>query len=411
MKLSSELLATLQASRTVVGAANNVLDSEVLTKTLMSTQLSQVPPKQTVHGLRNCEDELSTMRQILFIRTVSQDQMFGVDRLTECCEALHEKLKKENDPYQADELPRVDFNRISPEEFFQKHVNNPQPVVIENCQYAQESMTLEDTVRRYSQEYVPLMSVKDKEHYVGPLQDVLDKPVVLSHGDRLVAEHPEILEGLNLNQFLPYIRLNRFADQLFISNCGSGSTAHFGTNTNLFFMLEGKKKWTIIDPNFFYLSYPTFLPMDGKTALSWMDEADTERCPLFKYCPRYEVTLEPGELLLNPHYFFHSVRNMTKKTMALGLRWFGEPGVNFKDPCPLYTNASYLSPKGMDVLFHIRRMLEILELTGERPPSLFENIAKGMQADPNLDCNQSWGVEAPNYDAYLHKDESAGLKL
>lgn len=403
MNLSSELLATLQATQSVVDIASRTIASESLNKILLQTQLSSNPPKQTVQGLVDCDMELDAIRRLLFIRTLTQDHGFGVERIAEVCGSLLEKIKRENDPYQPDQLPRIDFNSIDPETFFQTYVYPQQPVIIENCKYATQVQTLDETLQQYADKAVPLMNVNTGEHYVGPLSDLGDKEVVLSRGDKLIAENPEILAGFDLNRFIPYIRLNRFSDQYFVSNCASGSTAHFDANTNLFFMLEGEKRWVLIDPNFFYLTYMIFLPMDGKTALSWMDEDDTERCPLFNYCPRYEFTLKPGEMLFSPNYYLHSVRNETKKTVALGTRWFGEPGVHFQDPCPLYTKATYLSPRCLEVLFNIRRMFERTALTGERSDSLYEPISQTMKYDTTLNYSHCWGLQPPTHNARTYK--------
>ena len=48
------------------------------------------------------------------------------------------------------------------------------------------------------------------------------------------------------------------------------------------------------------------------------------RARLFQNCPHQEVILEPGDVLLIPPYYWHSVRNLDSRTHAVATRWGGQ---------------------------------------------------------------------------------------
>ncbi|RYH19390.1 hypothetical protein EON65_26145 [archaeon] len=38
--------------------------------------------------------------------------------------------------------------------------------------------------------------------------------------------------------------------------------------------------------------------------------------PLFQYCPVYGTVLDEGDVLFNPPYWWHSIRNVTETTVG-----------------------------------------------------------------------------------------------
>ena len=43
---------------------------------------------------------------------------------------------------------------------------------------------------------------------------------------------------------------------------------------------------------------------------------NSQAFPLFQYCPVYSTVLDEGDVLFNPPYWWHSIRNVTETTVG-----------------------------------------------------------------------------------------------
>lgn len=122
-------------------------------------------------------------------------------------------------------------------------------------------------------------------------------------------------------------------EQIFVGKEGTGSPFHHASVYNMFYMVDGKKTWWFIDPYDTFLSYPVAVLGNAAGILLclWPNEYNKEAFPLFKYCPVYTATLEPGDVLFNPPWWWHSIKNVTPKTVGVASRWHtdGIVGHNF----------------------------------------------------------------------------------
>ena len=91
-----------------------------------------------------------------------------------------------------------------------------------------------------------------------------------------------------------------------------GSNTHCGGSGNFFCMIKGSKKWTLVDPK-----YSVFLKgrvsESGIHAQTLLDMPDTDISndpPILEYLPRYEIVLEPGDILWNAPWWWHRIRNV-----------------------------------------------------------------------------------------------------
>jgi Cupin-like domain len=375
--------------------AKSVINTGQVTSLLAS---ENVPPHvlQSVRGLDKCSVALQRFRYTLFARTVMQDHQYNREQMIEVCAEIFDRISRENPVARAVELPRIDF-KISADEFFETYVKCPRPVVIENVGHDPTMYRLETLVARYGSDLVPMMSLESGASQEGPLSQLLEGRHYLANSDRLFVNHPELAENLRSAAFAPYTRLTRISSQLFISNNGAGSPSHCGRIANTFYQLEGQKKWSLIDPAFFYLVYPLLLPGDSVTALHWQDESDYERCPLFRYCPRYEAVLSPGDVLWNPYYWFHSVKNLTPRTVAVADRWFGVPGKDFQSSLPLYDLATSLCPQSLDLDMFLQ-WVTVKQNVTKQQIAWYEQVSHGRKYPASdLAFNaMAWGLSPPN---------------
>ena len=120
--------------------------------------------------------------------------------------------------------------------------------------------------------------------------------------------------------------------QLFISTESAHPTQklahtymHCANNVNMFFNIEGRKKWILVDPEFSLCVYPSTFFRNTAAFLSLIkapSKAATEipRFPLYAYCPKYEVDLEEGDVLFIPCWWWHSVDTLTPATLSIAQR-------------------------------------------------------------------------------------------
>jgi hypothetical protein len=127
-----------------------------------------------------------------------------------------------------------------------------------------------------------------------------------------------------------------------------------------------------------------------------MDEEDAERCPLFRFCPRYFVDLVPGDVLFNPWYWPHAVVNLTPRSIGVAARWGGIPTEGFQSSCSLFDVGTRLNPGRLD--HEVRGLIAILGQEGAPGNSAwFEQNVHGRKYkyEPDL-IAKAWGVAPAN---------------
>jgi hypothetical protein len=112
-------------------------------------------------------------------------------------------------------------------------------------------------------------------------------------------------------------------EQIFVGRQGTGSPFHHAAVYNMFYQIDGQKQWWFVDPYDTYLAYP--LAALGKAAsfsmCLWPNEYNKAAFPLFQYCPVYTTILNPGDVLFNPPWWWHSIKNVSETTVAVASRW------------------------------------------------------------------------------------------
>ena len=178
---------------------------------------------------------------------------------------------------------------------------------------------------RFGDERV-LLTRADKDGFDGTLAQVDDPSVYIHNCEVVFRRYPELLAQLELERLEPYIKKGLGYAQLFLGRGGTGSPFHATAVWNWFVMLEGRKTWYFVDPRDSVFLYP--FPVMGRAAsfalCLFPDEYDAEQFPAFAWCPYYEATLEPGDVLLNPPWWWHAIRNVSPTTIGVASRWHGD---------------------------------------------------------------------------------------
>ena len=139
---------------------------------------------------------------------------------------------------------------------------------------------------------------------------------------------PELHDHLGLdrlNDFLgDYATYHRIA-QLFIGGPGTGAVYHCANELNCFLNIYGEKKWTFTHPKYSVAMGTTIMNkgyfvgsvVKHKSPKGYI-EAHT---PLYNRIPKLSVVLQPGDMLLNPPWWWHAVDNISPVSIAVATRW------------------------------------------------------------------------------------------
>ena len=101
----------------------------------------------------------------------------------------------------------------------------------------------------------------------------------------------------------------------------TGSNMHCGGSGNFFCMIKGKKHWTLINPKYSCLLKGR-VSQSGIHAQTLFDMPDTNLSTypkILKYLPRYDITLEPGDILWNAPWWWHRIENINEEGLNIGL--------------------------------------------------------------------------------------------
>ena len=262
-------------------------------------------------------------------------------------------------------LPEYDWKNGNPKDFMEKFVKTPQPVVLRG--FALQS----DAVKKWTFDYilekcgeVEVNLTSATEDWIGKLKEVRDPKIYCANADAPFKACPELTDDLGIPKLQPYLNRRNTWNQFFIGQKSTGSGYHCAGIWNFFHMVEGKKKWVFVDPEYTWMLYPSMITsaMAYGSLVSFPWKADLSYYRMYKYCPRFWVDLEPGDVLLNPPWWWHAIDNLTPTSIAVATRW---------------------DAMGRDFSFYeINRILSILALFNPRFPRflyryLMTDVGKG----------------------------------
>lgn len=117
----------------------------------------------------------------------------------------------------------------------------------------------------------------------------------------------------------------------FIGSQGSRTRLHCDYPPNLFVQVQGRKHWVLYHPDYRAVIDPLLERSAASytTNLEVREPAVAPDC-ISRHIDRYEVVLEPGDVLFNPAYFWHDVVNLTD-TIGVSVRWLS-PGIIRRAP-------------------------------------------------------------------------------
>ncbi|WP_430909693.1 cupin-like domain-containing protein [Maribacter sp. 2-571] len=272
-------------------------------------------------------------------------------------------------------VTRIPFKELNLKDFKKHFLATNKPIVLEGFaedwpalkkwdsayfeeNYGEEIIPVRLNTSTISEETVFFEKYKLKD-FIGALNKGED--VYASNIEDIANNNPELRDDLNIKQLSNYthLRANRkiISTQFFISNSRARSGLHCALTTNMFTQVTGQKKWTLIDPR--YSKWLHILDrkdmLYAATDLDYnkpFEQLDKEGYPLFKYVPKIELTLNPGDGLLVPQWWWHSVDNIG---FSIGVASRGSNYRNIFKGNPLFTLQALGSKKIWDYTIAMKK--------------------------------------------------------
>ena len=250
-------------------------------------------------------------------------------------EAAFKRLKKQAGERNSSYLPIDEVTpEIDPDEFYEKYVKYPRPVVIrglaKDCE-AVEKWNREFFLEKYGNTELYMNEIEYGEEikvreWMGKLREVLEnKGIYVDNSKTLFTKHPELQSDIASAQgWGKFLKRSIYLIPQLFFGFADGAPFHCANFWNFFIMVDGQKQWTFVSPEHSLqvgaLVNPTTIYADacvtGKGG-TWRDESE-----LFKYyCPKYRTVLNKGDVLLNPPWWWHEIQNQTPFSIGIATRW------------------------------------------------------------------------------------------
>jgi mannose-6-phosphate isomerase-like protein (cupin superfamily) len=222
-------------------------------------------------------------------------------------------------------LPEFDWRNESPDRFFELFTSTRHPVVLRG--FMKDTALLKElswdvVMEKFAEEDV-FLTKAELDGFEGKLKEVNDPKTYLHNSECLFNRYPYLRKLFQYERLEPYLRMKVGYEQIFVGRGGTGSPFHHAAVFNMFYMIDGTKKWWFIDPYDTYMAYP--IAIFGKAAgvlmTLWPGLGNTKDFPLFQHCPIYSTELQPGDVLFNPPWWWHSIKNTSAVSVAVASRW------------------------------------------------------------------------------------------
>jgi hypothetical protein len=349
-------------------------------KSLLSPQINETPATgRTASEFNVPADIQRRFRSIMFRRTMRRDPFLDEAAAQRVHEDMLSHIRRSGWQPAAPRVPdSLDWEDIlrDPDGFYRGYVRAQRPVILKNVPYDRERLTTEYIRSAWGDHPMVIHDVaNDGKSHGMTLNQMIEFNKAgrgcgyLSFNRTFMDANGGLLrESMCAEQIHDLLRKRRKLNgdlrvdaQLFISTESTHPKVrlartymHCANNLNMFFNIEGRKRWVLVDPEYSVCVYPCTFVRGTAAFLSLIKSAteaaeEAERFPLYEYCPKYQVDLEPGDVLFNPCWWWHSVETLTPASLSIAVRFgptvFGSlfPG-DMTDPNTLFTSMQVLHP-------------------------------------------------------------------
>jgi hypothetical protein len=207
--------------------------------------------------------------------------------------------------------------------------------------YGDEEVMCKPTDRTYNSDQRPFYTLKEWWRRT----DAGEK-IYISGTSSIFRRRPELGEMINhpiLNDMAPVLGDKPFATQIFMGQAGTGSPIHNAIAVNVFRQIVGRKRWWFIPTSetayvrpcitalgYSYHSHLNIAPIRGNVS-----------DPIVNKLERYTAVLEPGDVVMNPPWFWHAVENLDPFTIGSPARYADKDARAARMVAPGLTNLMF----------------------------------------------------------------------
>lgn len=157
-------------------------------------------------------------------------------------------------------------------------------------------------------------------------------PFYISGASVIFDRHPELHEMIDNQEIRDIEPGVRTATQIFMGVPKMGSDIHCAIGVNMFRQITGQKKWWFIPPSqTAYLKPSINVNSFSAHTHTLVGKSDGEPSPWLDKIERYTAILNPGDVLINPPWFWHGILNLgTDNELIIGAPSRYGKGVTFK---------------------------------------------------------------------------------
>lgn len=258
-----------------------------------------------------------TTNMIVLVDFFTPWAAFSSDWYKQYHQSLVEKLP-EIPPMELYEIP---LNELTKEELYRRSNAYTTPVVIRSALADSDTLkkwnNISWWIENYGDEEVICKYVESgADEKKCTIADALSpedpsKRLYVSGEARLFMRRPELTNMIESDMLEEASPGNRVFTQLFMGYKDMGSDIHAAMGVNLFRQIIGKKKWWLVPPSETPLVYPSLNP-NGFSAhtKTQIGKGNDSPSPWLSKLKRWEVVLNPGDVLLNPPWIWHGILNV-----------------------------------------------------------------------------------------------------
>jgi len=155
-----------------------------------------------------------------------------------------------------------------------------------------------------------------------------DRELALELCSEIFTDSPKLLADLESESLLEKTGFNNEFElsifQLFLQSKGSLTDLHAASGGNIFLNIKGKKTWVFIAPKFSHLLHARPKPISDSFFKPFFHldcvESFGKQGLLLQNIPRHQVTLDPGDVLYNPPWWWHAVFSEGNENIAVASR-------------------------------------------------------------------------------------------
>ena len=238
------------------------------------------------------------------------------------------------------EIPTINANKLTNNEFVRLSNNFRNPVLIKG--FMKDTKAVSDWNLDYLKEIIgnfevnvlqkqPKLEIKTMK-FNEFANRVESEHLYVNNNHTILSHFPALFNDLS-TKFKIFLNLLSSANlrNIHIANffigCNSkdkinGSNMHCGGSGNFFCMIKGKKRWTLINPKYSCLlkGRVSESGIHGQTLFDMPDINLSQYPKMLTFLPRYDVTLEPGDILWNAPWWWHRIENSDDVNIGLAIR-------------------------------------------------------------------------------------------